>query len=95
MLLKMGYYNHDFFSLFSSALDKIIIQGYKALQLEYFFTSGPDEVKAWTIQVRKIYLLNLFPYRDDYFVQSLVMFFPVFWASANLYAADQGMSLLL
>ncbi|XP_063930854.1 obg-like ATPase 1 [Zophobas morio] len=33
-----------------SALDKIIVQGYKALQLEYFFTSGPDEVKAWTIQ---------------------------------------------
>lgn len=34
----------------TSALDKIIVQGYKALQLEYFFTSGPDEVKAWTIQ---------------------------------------------
>lgn len=33
-----------------SALDKIILQGYKALQLQYFFTSGPDEVKAWTIQ---------------------------------------------
>lgn len=34
----------------TSALDKIINQGYKALQLEYFFTSGEDEVKAWTIQ---------------------------------------------
>lgn len=34
-----------------SALDKIILQGYKALQLQYFFTAGPDEVKAWTIQV--------------------------------------------
>jgi len=33
-----------------SALDKIIVQGYKALQLEYFFTCGADEVKAWTIQ---------------------------------------------
>ncbi|EDW27167.1 GL16374 [Drosophila persimilis] len=33
-----------------SQLDKIIITGYKALQLEYFFTAGPDEVKAWTIQ---------------------------------------------
>lgn len=33
-------------------LDKIIVAGYKALQLEYFFTSGADEVKAWTIQVR-------------------------------------------
>ncbi|XP_060529632.1 obg-like ATPase 1 isoform X1 [Cylas formicarius] len=34
----------------TSALDKIIVQGYKSLQLEYFFTAGPDEVKAWTIQ---------------------------------------------
>ncbi|KAK7602483.1 hypothetical protein V9T40_008072 [Parthenolecanium corni] len=33
----------------TSALDKIIVQGYKALQLQYFFTAGPDEVKAWTI----------------------------------------------
>nr|ADD38665.1 GTP-binding protein CG1354 [Lepeophtheirus salmonis] len=33
----------------TSALEKIIIQAYKALQLEYFFTAGPDEVKAWTI----------------------------------------------
>ncbi|XP_067015359.2 obg-like ATPase 1 [Anabrus simplex] len=33
----------------NSALDKIIVQGYKALQLQYFFTAGPDEVKAWTI----------------------------------------------
>merc|ERR1712099_129101 len=30
--------------------DKIVVQGYKALQLQYFFTAGPDEVKAWTIQ---------------------------------------------
>jgi len=34
----------------TSGLDKIILQGYKALQLMYFFTAGPDEVKAWTIQ---------------------------------------------
>jgi len=34
----------------TSALDKIIVQGYKALQLQYFFTAGADEVKAWTIQ---------------------------------------------
>merc|ERR1739847_168778 len=33
-----------------SILDKIVVQGYKALQLQYFFTAGPDEVKAWTIQ---------------------------------------------
>ncbi|KAG7171089.1 Obg-like ATPase 1-like 1 [Homarus americanus] len=35
-----------------SSLDKIIIQGYKALQLMYFFTAGPDECKAWTIQAQ-------------------------------------------
>jgi hypothetical protein len=45
---------------FFSVLDKIIVQGYKALQLQYFFTAGPDEVKAWTIQVK--YLLLLFFY---------------------------------
>lgn len=33
-----------------SALEKIIVNGYKALGLIYFFTSGKDEVKAWTIQ---------------------------------------------
>ncbi|KAH7696879.1 GTP binding domain containing protein, partial [Aphelenchoides avenae] len=33
-----------------SALDKIVKTGYKALQLEYFFTAGKDEVRAWTIQ---------------------------------------------
>uniref|UniRef100_A0A0K0F6E2 Obg-like ATPase 1 n=1 Tax=Strongyloides venezuelensis TaxID=75913 RepID=A0A0K0F6E2_STRVS len=34
----------------TSNLDKIVKTGYKALQLEYFFTAGKDEVKAWTIQ---------------------------------------------
>ncbi len=33
-----------------SALEKIIVTGFKALQLQYFFTAGKDEVKAWTIQ---------------------------------------------
>lgn len=33
-----------------SMLEKIVVTGYKGLQLEYFFTAGPDEVKAWTIQ---------------------------------------------
>lgn len=33
-----------------SALEKIITSGFKALQLEYFFTAGPDEVRAWVIQ---------------------------------------------
>jgi len=34
----------------TSGLDKMIIQGYKSLNLMYYFTCGPDEVKAWTIQ---------------------------------------------
>lgn len=34
----------------SSALSKIIVTGYKALNLCYYFTAGEDEVKAWTIQ---------------------------------------------
>ena len=34
----------------AGALEKIILQGYKALQLMYYFTCGEDEVKAWTIQ---------------------------------------------
>lgn len=32
-----------------SALGKIIVTGYKALNLGYFFTTGKDEVRAWTI----------------------------------------------
>ncbi|XP_022258315.1 obg-like ATPase 1 [Limulus polyphemus] len=43
-------YSVCFFSCFST-LDKIIVTGYKALQLIYFFTVGKDEVKAWTIQL--------------------------------------------
>ena len=34
-----------------SALAKIITTGYKSLNLEYFFTCGKDEVKAWTVMV--------------------------------------------
>uniref|UniRef100_A0A6B2FY34 Obg-like ATPase 1 (Trinotate prediction) n=1 Tax=Myxobolus squamalis TaxID=59785 RepID=A0A6B2FY34_MYXSQ len=34
----------------SSAIPKIIVSGFKTLKLEYFFTTGKDEVKAWTIQ---------------------------------------------
>ncbi|XP_069472338.1 obg-like ATPase 1 isoform X1 [Ambystoma mexicanum] len=33
-----------------SVLSKIIKTGFAALQLEYFFTAGPDEVRAWTIR---------------------------------------------
>jgi obg-like ATPase 1 len=35
----------------TSVLPKIIVAGYQALQLIYFFTCGPDEVRAWTIRV--------------------------------------------
>ncbi|KAG0174034.1 Obg-like ATPase [Apophysomyces sp. BC1034] len=34
----------------SSMLPKIIVSGYSALQLVYYFTGGPDEVRAWTIR---------------------------------------------
>jgi len=34
----------------TTQLPKIITTGFKALQLEYFFTAGKDEVRAWTIQ---------------------------------------------
>ncbi|CAG8445496.1 7550_t:CDS:2 [Diversispora eburnea] len=34
----------------NSALPNIIVSGYKILQLIYFFTCGPDEVRAWTIR---------------------------------------------
>ncbi|KAI8089219.1 GTP-binding protein YchF [Halteromyces radiatus] len=33
-----------------SVLPKIITAGYAALQLIYYFTGGPDEVRAWTIR---------------------------------------------
>lgn len=35
----------------TSILEKVIVNGYKSLNLVYFFTSGKDEVKAWTIQL--------------------------------------------
>ncbi|XP_041478886.1 obg-like ATPase 1 [Lytechinus variegatus] len=34
----------------TSVLEKVIKAGFHGLQLEYFFTAGKDEVKAWTIQ---------------------------------------------
>jgi len=42
-----------------SALEKIILNGYSALGLMYFFTVGEDEVKAWTVQVVHVLLLRL------------------------------------
>ena len=34
-----------------SGMDKIIVTGYKSLQLSYFFTIGVTEVRSWTIQI--------------------------------------------
>ncbi|KAJ3315432.1 hypothetical protein HDV04_002974 [Boothiomyces sp. JEL0838] len=34
----------------NSVLPKIVVSGYQALSLQYFFTGGPDEVRAWTIR---------------------------------------------
>ena len=31
-------------------IPKIVKSGYKLLDLMYFFTAGPDEVRAWTIR---------------------------------------------
>ena len=33
-----------------SAIDKIVTTGFRAIQLIYFFTAGPDEVKCWQIR---------------------------------------------
>ncbi len=33
-----------------TGLDKLIQKGYKILELETFFTSGPEETRAWTIE---------------------------------------------
>jgi len=34
----------------NSMMSRIIKTGYKALDLVYFFTAGPDEVRAWTLR---------------------------------------------
>lgn len=34
----------------TSNLPKIVVTGYSSLHLQYFFTGGPDEVRAWTIR---------------------------------------------
>jgi obg-like ATPase 1 len=33
-----------------SALPRIAVSGYQSLGLQYYFTCGPDEVRAWTIR---------------------------------------------
>ena len=34
-----------------SQLSKVILAGYKSLQLIHYFTAGPGEVRAWTVRV--------------------------------------------
>ena len=40
----------DMIGLKKTGLDILIQKGYKILELETFFTSGPEETRAWTIQ---------------------------------------------
>ncbi|KAJ3055441.1 Obg-like ATPase [Rhizophlyctis rosea] len=49
-LLKQLQVTHEVPQPVTSVLPKIIVAGYNALQLIYFFTGGPDEVRAWTIR---------------------------------------------
>ena len=38
------------FPTLSLSSGKIVVDGYHTLQLIFYFTSGPDEVRAWTIR---------------------------------------------
>lgn len=49
---------HEVANKCPSALDKIVITGYKNLNLEYFFTSGADEVRAWSVMVSVFNISN-------------------------------------
>ncbi len=40
----------EMIGLENTGLDMLIQKGYKILELETFFTSGPEETRAWTIQ---------------------------------------------
>lgn len=60
-MAQLTYMLGEFVSFYFSALPKIIKAGFAALQLEYFFTAGPDEVRAWTIRVRFILIHQLYP----------------------------------
>ena len=69
---KTPFWGHSIYlyKFFYSVLEKIIVQGYKALGLQYFFTAGPDEVKAWTIQVIIIFAI---------FLKKYILFFYTEW----------------
>ena len=36
----------------NTGLDLLIQKGYKILELDTYFTSGPEETRAWTIQIQ-------------------------------------------
>ena len=40
----------DVVNLSETGLNQLIKKGYKILELETFFTSGPEETRAWTIK---------------------------------------------
>ena len=40
----------EMIGLKQTGLDLLISKGYKILELETYFTSGPEETRAWTIQ---------------------------------------------
>ncbi|KAJ3341092.1 Obg-like ATPase [Gonapodya sp. JEL0774] len=48
--LKSLQERYEIPSPITSAMPKIIVSGYQSLNLIYFFTGGPDEVRAWTIR---------------------------------------------
>ncbi|XP_002124995.2 obg-like ATPase 1 [Ciona intestinalis] len=47
---RKAYLEEQYKDSVGSALSKIVITGFKCLGLQYFFTAGEDEVKAWTIK---------------------------------------------
>lgn len=42
-----------------SQLPRVILGGYRSLQLIHYFTCGPDEVRAWTVRVRLYNIIQL------------------------------------
>ena len=46
----------DMIGLKDTGLSMLIQKGYKILELDTFFTSGPEETRAWTIPVSYTHL---------------------------------------
>ena len=49
-------------NLNETGLNKLISKGYDILNLETFFTSGPEETRAWTIKKIVLLLMLLVKY---------------------------------